>query len=362
MPYVQDIHIDWSHFADHAVIIVVLDDIDQPPKVPLWRKPKPIDWPSQEPPDLEWQHAIHPNTDSDQWYQDIWGDVENYANHVKQRVSQTPLRRDQRGRATTKEVTWQQNTLAPVKPNRKGDVQSHLSCINLTHNRWTKQIRRLQHFARVAQHIQPGISHVEHKANLWRAVRQATGFPQGFVNWRASQPKAYPDSPVQCPFQPPAGPVADLMFHEFLHHYRQLEHSLQQARHTYATLRRAQDPLAIYRDLQKDRAEPVQTIVQTKNFAVTSVDVQAEVAQITLCSPLPPQVASVQVQQIPVAVTRLEDNRLAMPKQAAENLGDTVQISQLVGDVPTILNAFEDEWPLGGKNMMTLITASGNPL
>ena len=33
-----------------------------------------------------------------------------------------------------------------------------------------------------------------------------------------------------------------------------------------------------------------------------------------------------------------------MPKQAAENLGDTVQISQLVGDVPTILNAFEDEW------------------
>ena len=87
IPYVQEIQIDWSLFADHAAILVTLSDIDRPPIVPLWRKPKPIEWPHQVPTEVNWQTAVSPNPNSDQWYQEIWEDVEKYADHLQSHAS-----------------------------------------------------------------------------------------------------------------------------------------------------------------------------------------------------------------------------------------------------------------------------------
>jgi ribonuclease HI len=344
VPYVQDIQLDWTLFADHAIILVTLTDLDRPPLVPLWRKPKPIDWPSQTQHNIQWESTVQPGLDPDRWYQNIWEDVENYASHIQQLSLQPPLRPDQKGRATTKEVSWQRTSAAPVKPNRRGDVQSELACTNLTHNRWTKQIRRIQHYVRLINSTQRDLNHVEHKASLWRAIRQSTGFSQGFPTWWNLQPKQYPASPMQCPFLPPASDVAELMYQEFLHHYRQLESSLRQARHIHAMQRRVQDPMAIYKDLQKDRAEPVQTIVMNQQIPIQNRHLQEDRMILELAQEIPCDTAAVKVNNIPVEVQVIDEKNLSMPAYAADRIGDDLIMPQLVGNIPDILTAFENEW------------------
>lgn len=39
-----DVHVCDSYFPDHAVLWVELSSLGKPPKVPVWRTPKPIDW------------------------------------------------------------------------------------------------------------------------------------------------------------------------------------------------------------------------------------------------------------------------------------------------------------------------------
>lgn len=48
LPYVTAVELDWSCFADHAVLLVYLSDLAAPPLVPMWRKPSQFEWPNQQ--------------------------------------------------------------------------------------------------------------------------------------------------------------------------------------------------------------------------------------------------------------------------------------------------------------------------
>ena len=344
IPYVEDIQIDWTTFADHAVIMVFLSEFDRPPKVPMWRKPKPIQWPKK-PNDLpEWECQVFPSQDMDQWYQEIWEDAERYADHIHVALSLPKLQEHSKGRAATKEVVWTDQQPAPVKPNRKGDIQSELACSNMTHSRWTKQVRRLQHYARAAQSEAMTVTIDEHKANLWRKIRNATGFQSGFTTWWDQLTKVLPESPQHIPMNPPKAAVANQIFLEFSRHYRYLESSLTKARHEYAKQRRSKDPLLIYKDLQKDRAEPVQTIVKTTTIPIRSTHVNGENQHISLSRPLPEGLQTISVNQIPVQIAHQGPAEFTMPLESAQQLTDEIQVREIVGDIPPIMNAFEAEW------------------
>ena len=129
---------------------------------------------------MPWNQSAVPHHDMDVWYHRIWKNAEQYAKqaHEAQGLAVTS---NQLGRATTAEVHWTNAQVAPVKPNRRGDVQSMLDISTLQHSRWTKQVRRLQHLSRClgATPAQPSL--VEHRANLWHKIRTAPGFPGGFA-------------------------------------------------------------------------------------------------------------------------------------------------------------------------------------
>ena len=184
----------------------------------MWRKPKPIQWPKK-PNDLpEWECQVSPSQDMDQWYQEIWEDAERYADHIHAALSLPKLQEHSKGRAATKEVVWTDQQPAPVKPNRKGDIQSELACSNMTHSRWTKQVRRLQHYARAAQSEAMTVTIDEHKANLWRKIRNAPGVQSGFTTWWDQLTKVLPESPQHIPMNPPNAAVANQIFLEFSRH------------------------------------------------------------------------------------------------------------------------------------------------
>ena len=60
-------------------------------------------------------------------------------------------------------------------------------------------------------------------------------------------------------------------FLEFSRHYRELEHTLRKARHGCAKQRRLQDPMMIYKEVERDRAEAVQSIIQQENIRIPSM-------------------------------------------------------------------------------------------
>ena len=345
VPYVEDIQLNWTTFPDHAVILVTLSDIDRPPLVPMWRKPKPIQWPKLPQQEQPWICQAAPQDDMDRWYQSLWEDVEHFADHVHTLVGLPKLQAHQRGRAATKEVVWSRGQTAPVKPNRRGDVQSELACSNMTHSRWTKQIRRLQHFSRIARSTEDTVNVMEHKANLWRKIRFATGFGTDFAEWWKQQTHSLPNTPENIPTAPPNAEVADNLFLEFSVHYRQLENSLRMARHDFAKQRRVHDPMMIYKDIQRDRAEAVQSLVQTKALPVAHLEeVHPDQTVVTLREPLPSGIASVDINHIPVQIQVRNELQFTLPTASAENLGNQVQVKQLIGDIPAILDAFEAEW------------------
>ena len=96
----------------------------------------------------------------------------------------------------------------------------------------------------------------------------ATGFQDGFRVWWQRFHKVFAGSPLQLPTIPPDGDTAQAIYMEFVRHYRALEYSTQQTRMQHASERRAKDPLLIYRDLQKERAEPVQMIATKSTFEI----------------------------------------------------------------------------------------------
>eukprot|EP00435_Cladocopium_sp_Y103_P006334 s3326_g2.t1 len=344
VPYVEDVQLDWNHFADHATILVFLRDFDKPPKLPMWRKPKPLQWVKHPQNCADWQCEVLPNTDTDRWYQDLWEDMEKYADHLHRHANMPVAAPYQKGRAGTKEVVWTTQQIAPVKPNRRGDIQSELACTNLTHSRWTKQIRRLQHYARAASSQRCQISLTEHRSNLWRKVRNAAGFQGGFTIWWNQLDKAFKASPPVLPIIPPESETALCIFEEFSAHYRKLEASLTKTRFEHAKQRRTKDPLLIYRDLQKDRAEPVQTLVQKVTLPIQQSTVVDSITTLTFAEPLPESIQTVTVNQIPVHVQQTGAKEVTLDTAVANQLEGQLSIHRNVGDIPSILEAFEAEW------------------
>eukprot|EP00435_Cladocopium_sp_Y103_P012417 s727_g3.t1 len=287
-------------------------------------------------------HAEY-HQDMDAWYRRIWEDVESYANQLSQITSGRQLQAHQRGRAATTEVVWSDCQVAPVKPNRRGDIQATLECSNMMHARWTKQVRRLQHFSRLAGSAF-SVTVMEHRTSLWRKIRLAPGFQDDFCTWWSRQTHVFQNTPQTLPLHPPDAEVATQIYLEFSRQYRELEHSLRKARTEFATTRRKNDPMLIYKDIQRDKAEPVQTIVQQSSISITHKEVKPDACIITLQEPLPEGMTTIDVEGIPVQHTPLSKIQIALPPAVGESIGDKIVTRKLVGDIPAILDAFEEEW------------------
>ena len=343
IPFVEDIQLDWSFFSDHAVIKVFLSDLSKPCKVPMWRKPKTLPWPKPKD-QVEWNQPSEMSDDMDTWYKNIWTNTEEYAKAVHKAAEVPPPLKCQLGRATTFETKMVMNEIAPVKPNRSGDIQSQLTTTNLQHSRWTKQVRRLQHYTRFVASDNEAKS-PDHQALLWRSILNATGFPEGFLLWWKNLYKVFLNSPNVIPTIPPGFEIANAVFVELTHHYRTLETSLQQTRIQHATERRSRDPLLIYRDLQKERAEPVQTIIAAHNLKITATaKVSETMTELSLADPVPEGSNQFHVNEINVQPCIVDPHHVQLPTEIASKCGNQLKCTKVVGDVTTIIKAFEDEW------------------
>eukprot|EP00435_Cladocopium_sp_Y103_P028852 s1474_g7.t1 len=170
------------------------------------------------------------------------------------------------------------------------------------------------------------------------------GFPEGFSAWWSKQPHVLPHTPCYLPTEPPKGDVATQIFLEFSRHYRELETSLKKARYDFAKNRRQHDPMLIYKDVQRERAEPVQSIVQSIDVAITNRESTEDQCTLTMQQALPAGMTTIDVQHVPVKFQMLAPDQIVVPLEVSRKVDGHITVRKLVGEIPDLLDAFEAEW------------------
>ena len=253
------VNVDWTLFPDHAVLSATLEHLGPPEPMPIWRKPASIPWDQRNTLEEKEPIQVNINWSQEQKYSHVFQQLEQQVSETLQAKGQPKLTARQTGRAQTQEVTFVKHQPAPIKPNRKGDVQTSLGHTTLMHSRWTRQLRRLQHYHRCAQTEEPSFNNEMHRIQLWSKIKRASGFSStaGFFPWWEQQEHSVPGAPQSLPETPPNGEQAFTIFAEFQKIYDHMENSLKQERTIKAMEKRASDPMRIYHDLRPDKSEPV---------------------------------------------------------------------------------------------------------
>lgn len=352
VPLVQEVILDRSYFPDHAVLMAKFSAFGKQPKIPKWRKPTSIDW-SKTPNVTEESVVVgdeeyYQSLTNDQKYSVIFQSFEHAIDCELVMQGKPKLHSSQKGRAMTTEVSFQQDIVTPIKPNRKGDIQTDVVSSSLMFTRWTRQVRRLQHFLRCVLADKSTTTVVEHKLNLWRKIRQATGFKPNFPGWWNAHSKVMIDTPVFLPDSPPDAVTTQAIFNEFLIEYQRFENLLKKERKDRAITRRERDHLVIFKDLKNDLAEPVQTLVseETVNFCGGGNEPNngiwfqttksLELTDNTHC-----QIDGFNVQLEQIDTNKYRCNTLKDFEKISQS---TVVTSRIVGDLNEMFQAFNDEW------------------
>eukprot|EP00435_Cladocopium_sp_Y103_P012988 s2528_g3.t1 len=274
--------------------------------VPMWRMPAQIDWPKKPSNPIQWDQHAEPSADADEWYHRIWHQVESYASALQQANGKPPL------------------LLCLTGGRSKSDA------CNITPGV-------------LDQPALPQCKSIE--ASLWRKILHVTGFPDGFLMWWATPHKAFLDSPSLLPTIPPTFDVANAVFLEFSARYKSLEESLVQAKIMHAAQRRINDPLQIYRDLQQERAEPVQTIVVTEQVQVQSIQAATkDHAILATAQPIPQGLDTIAFNDVQTAIEIIDNHHVKIPAAAADSCKDSFTVRKVEADVNVILKTFEMEW------------------
>eukprot|EP00438_Fugacium_kawagutii_P019669 Skav211128 [mRNA] locus=scaffold1786:9514:17345:+ [translate_table: standard] len=322
-----------SVFADHAILSGTFAGLGSPEPIPIWRKPLELPWDQVKGP-LPAPQVVR---DGDDPFLQIFDDVEHAVDDHLRLNDKIALLPQQFGRCATTGPTWKHNPVTPLRKPRQHDVQVTYLGENFMHSQWCRQLRRLQSYCRASK----AASHQVHDQNvrdLWRSIRSAKGFPQGFPTAWKHRSFRSPGCPPVLPVAPPSSQDADRIFHDFQVEFRQLETLLNNKRLKAAKARRVENPNLVYGDVRKPRSLPAQTVV-TKTIAhVTEVDVprrmiKYEPAILDTTTP-------VSCEQGLMMVDEHSSGELLLTTPPTLAIGDPVFQDKYVGSLQGVFDAF----------------------
>ena len=203
-------------------------------------------------------------------YTEIFQVFEDRLSGERMRSGQAPLAPAQRGRATTFEVTPRKSRPVPPVKGREGEFIPQLTAPRAQHVQWYRQLRRLQAYEQGVRHQRTSYGSIAQRAELWRAIRHATGFVPSFPTWAKQQLSCMQELP-SFPVHPPDHDFAAACFENFRDSVRNLEKEVQRCSIRSAKEARAKNPSLIFKDLAKDWAAPVETLVESQQAKVVEV-------------------------------------------------------------------------------------------
>eukprot|EP00435_Cladocopium_sp_Y103_P070778 s19_g36.t1 len=181
--YLHSTFVDATYFKDHAVLGARFTSLGAPPRLPLWRIPKAIEWKGV--PDIPSQAPVAvsmPQDPSDR-YEQIFQQLEYEVDATLAKSHKPKLLEKQKGRGRTREVHLCTSCEAPPRKGRPGDVAPEFHGIDTSHARWLRQMRRLVSFANLNKIEMLTDAQSLHCKKLWESIAQASGFSPSFSAW-----------------------------------------------------------------------------------------------------------------------------------------------------------------------------------
>ena len=308
-----------------------------PPKVPMWRQPAAIDWEKVKLADSDQQFRSS-KTSPEEWYEDIQHELENRV-HQHMIDNHLPgLRPNQRGRASTREVTWITEYSAPTRKGRNNDVKPEFHGIDKQHAQWLRQARRIANFVRIPVDP-PGTTRAEHRSQLWKSIIQAPGFPGGFTKWSS---ESFQKEIGQLPWFPPSQEFAKILSENFMKYLRAFEKDLNLSRSRLAKTRRVDDPNVIFKDLKQQAPLPVQVLVDDRVSCITEIDQQD--SAIVVEPPQKWETGDIYGPHGPLGIIFAEEDKIWVESTEHLEVGDQIRQETYIAELQELFQRFETAW------------------
>ena len=344
LPFVQAVHLRRDMWADHASVEIQFGHHSLSRDIQTWFKPIAFPWPTDWQPHVSFDTHLDPSVA----YASMWHAIEQQASHCIAVQGGVVLAK-QCGRGAT--VSTHKRTLhvAPCKLGRLGEPQPEFFGLSLKHNRWFRQLRRLQHLACTLQKAELATATASASSaalicakETWSAIRCAPGFGFGFVTWW-DQMLLEPVFPEGLPFALPTAQDVQSMFHSFQAVVRKFEAQLAQSRYQGGKTRRRADLRMVYQDCKAEPAPQVDTLVLREHAVIEEIrehDLSVVLDRSPRFDPERPLVAHGQV--LPL-ITFCHD-QLWLSSLDHLQVGDTVCQEDVLASEADIADRFRKVW------------------
>lgn len=306
-----------------------------------WPIPDPMDW---EPLEVR-QAVVGPFFDDPMSvsadYAKFWSDIEQ-SNQRARRAGRKPIVRAMSGRASVTAPQVRTAQVPPLKASRPGDRQPLFLGSCLQHVQWTKQLRRLQSYLRLAKAVHQTPSHWVHRLQLWTSIRAAHGFAPSFPKWWEARCLSVGE-PAVVPEHPPGPGLAALFYCGMEFELHGLEKSLQSARSHAKRLLRASEAHSIYGAVKRDIPVQVDSLVTTTSGTVAFVDQDecaVELEQPVMFSPEAPVFRASDMFQI----IHHEGDKVWLDSCQGLEPGSVLVQKKSSGRLEDLFSAFESQW------------------
>ena len=340
VPMFQGVEINHHHWIDHASVIAQFrGNVEVLVRYP-WPQPSPMPWTNVR--NDEPGHTVSfDDGDCTQLYQQFWDNVEQRALRGLSDVGSMPLSKcvGRGRRLRPKRVTVQ---TGPVKAARSGEVDPTFFGISHLHRHWFRQLRRLQSMIRLLKSPIQGVSHAEHRCNLWRSILTARGFAPSFCEWWPTRPViVHPNAVITSAV--PSWQVAQLIFEDLQKQVADLERHLNSSRRSGSKATPAHALTALYRAVKRDAPAQVDVLFQSKQSTIREI-VYDDVAIIVD----PPQEwdehLPLVVQGLPITPTYVTADCLWLESIQSLEVGQVLTQTRGVGRLDCVFEVFIDYW------------------
>ena len=335
---------NFDRWPDHSTLMGMFQAPSAVEPVPQWVRPSPIDY-SKVNDRIIAESPCEPaprHSSPTEQYKAICAKFEQHVHACFKAKGHIGLQQHQTGRGHTMQRTFKRPLVAPVKPARQGDFQPSIHTWSLLHSRWITQCRRLQSYSK---HVAKGSrtpNAVEHRAALWRAIRNALGFSSGFSQWWSDQAANHPNQIPWIPISPPGAEVAHHISEQFQSILTNMETHVIQHRVAQARRNRIADTNRVFKDVRRPMPVPVSMLVAKASTQVTMV---VDEGSVEVADSTPIQDAAVLETRFgPMPVIHIEANQVWFTSPHSLVQGDEVAVVALKGKVQDIHDAFLEEW------------------
>ena len=272
--WIKEVSVETGLFPDHAILSCVIDVPGKPEIFPYWYKPQPL----QYPPDIRdalkdlqvTQPQIHEG-ESTEIYRAIWNEHEQWVDNLSKVVGKHGCMSHQRGRGTVLNRRFKHSQVAPTKVGRHGEPSPTFVGRSLQLKQWYAQWRRLINLDRT-HHSTSNSPHLpQHRIALWRAIREAPGFPKGFAQWWDTRTIVHPYTPTTIPWNIPDPASVTAIMHNFAAEVRFLDQQLHKAWVARTKAKYAANPNAVFQAVRDPSPVPVELLLEQKQCTILEV-------------------------------------------------------------------------------------------